>query len=98
MLSGPGRPGRPPLIDRDAIHRVLWRRSDRRGSLKFVQNQLASEIGVSPYHFSRILSEMEESGRLRTVAAGKRNVKTYVITDPAEYRSKMLTHEGGFTR
>lgn len=83
--------GRPPTIDRDALHRVLWRRSDRRGSLKFVQNQLATEIGISPYHFNRILAEMEENGRLRTIAIGKRSIKTYLITDPAEWRSRVLT-------
>lgn len=77
---------RPQTIDRDALHRVLWRRTDRRGSLKFIQNQMASEIGVSPYHFNRILAEMEEVGRLKTIAIGKRSIKTYVITDPAKWR------------
>lgn len=79
--------GRPREIDRDALHRVMWRRTDRRGALKFVQNQLALELGISPYHFCRIIAEMCEEGRLRQIAVGKHNVRTYQVTDPATLAS-----------
>jgi CRP-like cAMP-binding protein len=73
-------------IDRDALHRVLWRRTDRRGALKFVQNQLALELGISAYHFSRIMAEFQEEGRVRQIAIGKHNVRTYTVSDPATWR------------
>ncbi len=74
---------RPRQIDRDALHRVLWRRCDRRGSIKLVQNQMALELGITPSHFCRIIAEMTEQGIMRPIAAGKHNVRTYQVTEPA---------------
>ena len=79
--------GRPKEIDRDALHRILWRRTDRRGAIKFVQNQMAAELGISPYHFCRIIAEMCEDGRLRQIAVGKHSVRTYLVKEPAELSS-----------
>lgn len=83
--------GRPREIDRDALHRVIWRRTDRRGAIKFVQNQLALELGISPYHFCRIIAEMCEEGRLRSIAVGKHNVRTYQVLDPAAWAGSLAS-------
>lgn len=80
--------GRPQTIDRDALHAYLWKRTDRRGALKLLANVLALEIGVSAYHFSRILAEMQEDGRLREVSRGKHNVRTYMVVDPDEWAAE----------
>lgn len=83
--------GRPKEIDRDALHRVIWRRTDRRGAIKFVQNQLALELGISPYHFCRIVAEMCDEGRMRMIATGKHNVRTYQVSDPATWAGALTS-------
>lgn len=69
-------------IDREALHRVLWRRCDRRGALKLVQNEMAMELGITPSWFSRIVAEFREQGIMTPIASGKHNVKTYRVTEP----------------
>lgn len=71
--------GRPRVIDREALHRLLWQRANRHGRIKFVQSDLAIEVGVSTAHFCRVVREMEEDGRLRQLGT---QAHTYVITNP----------------
>lgn len=73
------------------MHQLLFRRTDRRGSLKLQANALALEIGLSPYHFSRIMAEFQEDGRMREVARAKHNVRTYMVTDPAIFQTERQT-------
>lgn len=72
-------------IDRVALHRVLWRRSGRRRTLKIHQGMFGEELGVSPYHLSRMLAELEDQGRLKKVANDRFNTGTYKIEDPADF-------------
>lgn len=72
-------------VDRDALHRVIWRRTDRRRTLRIHQAMFAEELGVSPYHLSRLLAELEGEGRMRKLSAEKGNVGRYVIADPADF-------------
>lgn len=77
--------GRPTQIDRDALHRVLWRRTDRFGRIQFVHQEMAESLRISTYHFSRIMKEGELLGRWTTVNVGKNSRKTYEVVDPAEW-------------
>lgn len=87
--------GRPQSIDRDALHALLWKRADRRGAIKLLANVLALEIGVSAYHFSRILAELQEDGRLREVSRGKHNVRTYMVSDPDVWAAERDSFRSG---
>lgn len=80
--------GRPQSIDRDALHSLLARRADRRSSIKLLANELALEIGVSSYHFSRIIAEMQEDGRIRQVSISKHNIRTYMVMDPDTWQAQ----------
>lgn len=74
--------GRPQQIDRDALHRILWRRTDDEGRITFKGQEMAERLLVSTYHFSRILAEGAAAGRWRVVDVGKHSVKTYEVADP----------------
>lgn len=77
--------GRPRSIDRDLLHKILWRRRDRLGRLQVKHSDLATELGISVYHFSRIMTEFVEDGRLKILTAhGTR--RTYLVVDPAEWQ------------
>ena len=72
-------------IDRVALHRVLWRRSGRRHTLKIHQGLFGEELGINPYHLSRILAELEAQGRLKKIANDRFNTGTYRVQDPSEF-------------
>jgi len=74
--------GRPQQIDRNALHRILWRRTDQFRRITFKGQEYAQALLISPYHFSRIMAEGELHGRWRTVKTGKHSIKTYEIADP----------------
>lgn len=78
----PRRRGRPQEINRNTLHRILWRRVDARGRLRFKGQDMAESLGISTYHFSRIMAEGVEAGRWSVVKKGHHSVKTYQITDP----------------
>lgn len=68
-------------IDLNALHRYLYRRTDRLGRLRIVQKKLADELGYSRFNVSRVLKRMEAQQRIRKVGDRERN--TYVIVqDP----------------
>lgn len=69
-------------IDRAALQKQLYERSDRLGRLKIHQRDLAKELGVTYFAVCRVLSKMEAEGRVKVLKAGIDNVKTYVIREP----------------
>lgn len=78
--------GRPQQIDRDALHRVLWRRCDTSHRITFKGQEYAASLLISTYHFSRIMAEGELHGRWSVAKVGRHSVKTYLVADPAHWR------------
>lgn len=70
---------RPRVIDREALHRLLWLRANRHGQITFKQSDLCIEVGVSNAHFCRVMREMMEDGRL---TQNSPNGHVYMIVDP----------------
>lgn len=64
-------------VDRDGLHRLLFKRADADGRLELVQLEFAEEIGLTNGHLGRIFTEMIAGGRMRKVRPG-----VYEITDP----------------
>lgn len=69
-------------IDRAKLQVMLRERADRLGRLQIHQRELAKELGVTYFAICRVLSKMEEEGRVKVLKAGKDNVKTYAIREP----------------
>lgn len=82
--------GRNREFDQDALHRLLWGRTDRRGTIKFVQRDLALEVGCSYAHFCRIVAQMGEDGRLEQLSTGFQKVHTYRIVEPQVWIKQRL--------
>ena len=74
-----------PKLDRDALHQFLWDRTNRWGNIKIVVAELAEKLDLTDTHLGRILKEMVGDGRMRVSSVGKSGIKTYRITDPAEW-------------
>lgn len=85
-------PNPPMKIDRDALHRVLYRRSDRHHRLRLSCRVLSDELGVSYANFTRVIIEMAAQGRLRRIAGGRMEMKTYVVEDPAVWKDPALAY------
>lgn len=82
--------GRPEEIDRDALHRVLWRSVDRFNRVTFKSEALADELLISAYHFSRIVTQMCKQGRLVELARKKSGIRTYEVIDPKVWRGERI--------
>lgn len=76
---------RGQAVDRLALHQTLWSRSDRFGKVQILQGDLAKELGITNPTMSNIIKAMSEEGRLKKVAARKRNIGVYQIKDPADF-------------
>lgn len=76
---------RGQAVDRLALHQELWKRCDRFGKIQILQGELADELGITKPTMSNIIRDMSEEGRLKKVAAKKRNIGVYQIKDPAEF-------------
>jgi hypothetical protein len=77
---------KPPLntaVDIDGLHRLLWRRSDRRNVVRVHQGDLAAEILVSKYTMSRLFRRLQDEGRIRKHSTAKLNIASYEVVDPA---------------
>jgi DNA-binding MarR family transcriptional regulator len=72
-------------IDRDALHRYLYRRSDRHHRLKVQAKDLAEELGVSYENFTTILRKMADDGRLRRISGAHNGPKVYLVTPPEDF-------------
>lgn len=67
-------------VDRDMLHQHLWQTKDRYGYMTYQSKELAERLGISVYHMSRILSELQEQGKIQRISGG-RGLKWKVI-DP----------------
>lgn len=69
-------------LDIDAIHRYVYRHSDRLHRYPMNAVTLADELGVSYYNFTVVVKKMVAAGRLRQISGRKFGAKTYVVEDP----------------
>lgn len=60
-------PGSKPKIDRDDLHQLLWERTDSRGTVRVILEDLAEDLGISKRQMTRIMAEMDETGRISKV-------------------------------
>jgi hypothetical protein len=81
----------PLAIDRDALHRFLYRRADHFHRLRFDLRELADEVGVNYAWLSQVITEMAHEGRMRRIAGAKQQQKTYRVEDPATWRRQSRT-------
>lgn len=83
-LSGAGGTNvKPQKIDRDALHRYLYRRADPFGRLKLNVKKLSSELELAYCNLTLVIADMAETGRIRHIGGSRYATKTYVIVDPA---------------
>lgn len=69
-------------IDRDALHRLLYGRSDHFGRYKMDLAKLAEELGLSYCNFSVVIRDMTTEGRLHRIAGPTYGRKTYMVEPP----------------
>ncbi len=74
-----------PKIDRVALHRYLWERTDRRNTIEVQNNKLAELLGLSVFTISRVMHELIDAERVKKVGRAKYAVATYLIRDPADF-------------
>jgi DNA-binding MarR family transcriptional regulator len=82
-----GASTKPEIIDRDALHALLFLRADGKGHITVRQGQLAVELCTNSATVCRTLGRMVDDGRLTTdknSTAGR--AQSYVVTDPLEWR------------
>lgn len=72
-------------IDRLELHERFWQESDRLKRIVIHQKTLSEEYGVTHATMNIAVRELEKQGRIRKVAAKKRNVGIYIVRDPAEF-------------
>jgi DNA-binding MarR family transcriptional regulator len=72
-------------IDRDAVHRYLYRRTDRHHRLKLQAKDMAEELGVNYENFTMLLRKMADDGRLRRISGAPNQPKVYLVADPADF-------------
>lgn len=72
-------------LDREALHRYLWKQADDHGRLEIKINDLAEKLQLGRGHMGRIIREMVEDGRLRLVNRGVSNVGTYSVVSPVGF-------------
>ena len=77
-----GRPGAPPVLDEEALHRYLFKESDRFQQLKLHQNQLAQLLMIDKDTVTDTLRRMEKAKRIKLVSRGLHKRATYYITNP----------------
>lgn len=87
-LSGAGGTSvKPQKIDRNALHRYLYRRADRLGRLKLNVKVLAADLELSYCNMTVVIGEMTASGRLRRIGGPRYGLKTYVVADPSSWET-----------
>lgn len=75
-------------IDRDALHRALFSRTNRQGLIILHQRLFADEVGWSYGTVYRIIKEFIEEERMRLVSTGHLQVKTYQVVDPVVWEAR----------
>lgn len=77
-----------PKIDRDALHQLLWERTDSFGRIKFEQKKLAEELGRQRNNLNRIIKEMKADGRLKVIKKFKSGIGVYHVMDPQKWKEE----------
>lgn len=80
-VNPPRSPIRSDAIDRDALHRYLWRKTNNRNRILVNVGALAEEIGIGEDHMGRIINQMRDKGRLKKVGRESKGI-LLVIYDP----------------
>lgn len=76
--------GRPRIYDRDALHRLLWERADRRHVYSGNLKALSLETGMSYFHLTRMMKTFMEEGRLRLLSRGAHRLQNFLVTEPSQ--------------
>jgi hypothetical protein len=80
----PARKG--TAIDREALHRYLYRRTDRMGRLlQLNQTALSEETGIGYAWLSQILTSFVKEGRMTVISGQKMCRKSFVVINPEEW-------------
>lgn len=71
------------MLDRGALHALLWLRAGPRGVLRLNQSSLANELVTSRLVVHRVLERMIAEGRISKIpGASGPATRSYEITDP----------------
>lgn len=63
----------PQPVDHDALHRILWRRTNRKGIFVYRNSDLAEMLGVVENSVRFHLRRLEGEGRIRRVRQTNQN-------------------------
>jgi hypothetical protein len=69
-------------VDRDGLHRYLFRKSDAHGRIQIGHMQLAELLHVHHSTITKIMREFLEQGRLRKQRVDVGRLTTYIVVDP----------------
>lgn len=72
--------GRPPKIDRQLLHEMLWNTRVRGNFMAYSQTELAEEFGITQATMSLIFKELSEEGRV------KRMKHKWLVYDPEPFK------------
>lgn len=73
-------------IDLKSFHQVLYNKSDRLHRLKIKQRDLAVEVGLRFETVCRWFKILEEQSKIKRLGTHSRNVQTYLIRDPSDFK------------
>lgn len=59
--------GRPPVFNRDEIHKYLWSRVDGDGLVEVVQSRISEGLGCAPRTVRDILADLEDEGKIERI-------------------------------
>lgn len=69
-------------IDRPALHRYWWERTDKNGCIEINQSTLAEELGVERGTIRNIVRDMKKAGQIELFEAQKQGRRIWRIYDP----------------
>lgn len=70
-------------FSREWIHEELWKRANRRGKVELHLGTAAEELGISYWHFTKIVKQLETAGCLKKISQRKGNIGIYSIKQPS---------------
>jgi hypothetical protein len=78
------RGGSRSTYDLEALHRLLWLRSDSRHHIEIVSGELAEELLVHDRVLRRCLERLQRGGQLRFLEnVGSRGRRLFVVSPPS---------------
>lgn len=80
----------PKPLDRDALHRYLWKKAGRGGMIEIHQSELAEQLSVTRGTAYRTLKKMVEEGRMRKARALEANVGIYAVIAPEVWAERQV--------